>query len=99
MKQEAHIDLITSLVNENAGLHVRRIVISMVVYILLMTLLLYLPILVARNLLIWCAAHSSIVDYFVKIGVLKFELRLWYFVPEIQLPLEILLSHVTFLSM
>eukprot|EP01036_Dinobryon_divergens_P022078 gene22078-30313_t len=96
--QEAHIDLITSLINENAGLHVRRIVISMVVYILLMTLLLYLPILVARNLLIWCAAHSSIVDYFVKIGVLKFELRLWYFVPEIQLPLEILLSHVTFLS-
>lgn len=88
-----------SLVNENAGLHLRRIIISMIVYMLLMTLLLYLPILVARNLLVFCAAHSSIVDYFVKVGVLKFELRLWYFIPEIQLPIEILLSHVTFLSM
>ena len=71
----------------------------MLVYMCLMAALLYLPIMIARHAVLWAAKNWTTVDHLVKVGVLKFELRVWYLVPQIQLPLEILLSHVTFLSM
>lgn len=96
--QEAHIDLIASLVNESASVHIRRIFISMLVYLFLMTFLLYSPILIAKNALKFGIEHSTWVAQWAEKGVLKLELHVWYFIPQIQLPLEILLSHITFLS-
>eukprot|EP01038_Epipyxis_sp_PR26KG_P004296 gene4296-6091_t len=83
--QEAHIDLITSLVNESGLTHIRRIFISMLVYMFLMMILVAIPMKMTENLI-----------YF---GLLPaYDVRLWYITPQIQLPLELMFCHITFLS-
>lgn len=68
-------------------MHVRRIFISLFVYLLLMLLLLYVPML--QYTLLCKALGSSHYFNFVY----------WYVIPEIQIPLELMVSHLTFLSL
>jgi E3 ubiquitin-protein ligase MARCH6 len=84
--QEPHVDLISSLVSEAGHVHIRRVAISLVVYLTLMLLLVYVPLL---QLVACCHA----------LGVSPhFDFTFWYAVPEVQLPLELMLSHICFLS-
>ncbi len=62
---------------------------SLCVYIFLLCTLLLVPMLLFRHVLV----HFNI------ISPSFFELRTWYFFPEIQLPMELIISHITFLSM
>jgi hypothetical protein len=71
----------------------------MLVYLVLLGMVLYVPILGAKHLILYTAQHSPLVAAWLEMGALKFELRLCYFVPQIQLPMEILFAHITFLSM
>lgn len=81
------MELINSLIQESGFVHLRRIFISLFVYLLLMLLLLYVPMLQYTAL---CNITSSS-SYF--------NFVYWYVIPEIQIPLELMVSHLTFLSM
>lgn len=65
--------------------HTRRIIVSCCVYALLLSVLIYSPILVYQYL-------NSFFHW------KTFELQFWYFVPHIQIPVELLFGHVLFLS-
>lgn len=84
--QEPHLDLLSSLMMESGVTHVRRICISMVVYIALMTLLVVAPIWLSRYI-----AQILNLTHLLKI-------RTWYFLPEIQLPFELAFGHISFLT-
>jgi E3 ubiquitin-protein ligase MARCH6 len=84
--QEAHADLITSLINESGFVHTRRILVSCCVYAFLLMLLVYSPILVYEYI------NNSIFSLNI------FTFSFWYFIPQIQIPLELLLGHIIFLS-
>lgn len=83
--QEAHSDLIVSLINENGMVHTRRIIVSCCVYALLLMLLIYSPI---------CLYQFFNQYYHWDI----FQFHFWYFIPQIQIPIELLLAHILFLS-
>ena len=85
-KQEPHLDLLSSLLHESGGTHVRRICVPMVVYILLMTLLVVAPIWICR----YIATQLN--------SMYIFELNSWYILPELQLPLELAIGHISFLT-
>lgn len=85
--QEPHADLINSLIQEGGPVHIRRIFISLLVYLLLIGLLLWVPMMEYQ---IICKA----------VGVSHlFTFQYWYLIPEIQIPLELMVSHLTFLSL
>lgn len=84
--QEPHLDLIQSLINEGGAVHIRRIAVSLLVYILLMGVMIYLPMLQLR-----LTCHLLGVTPF-------FHFHYWYVLPEIQIPLEIMVGHIVFLS-
>lgn len=80
--QEAHQDLLNSLMNESAPTHVWRICISMLVYAALLSLLVFLPV------------------YFLRVVTMgeRWNVHTFYLASEVQIPLEIAISHVIFLS-
>lgn len=80
------MDLIQSLINESGPLHIRRIAISLFVYIMLMSVMVWLPMLQLR-----LACYLLGVPPF-------YQLKYWYVLPEIQIPLEIMVGHIVFLS-
>lgn len=84
--QEAHLDLLSSLLMDSGVNHVRRMCVSMVVYIVLMVLLVVSP--------IWFARHCA--ELFNLTHLLT--IRTWYISPEIQLPFELAAGHIAFLS-
>ena len=79
--QEAHKDLLSSLVFDSAFTHFRRIIVSMIVYIVFLVLFAYIP------LKILCQLMP------------RAEVSFWYGIPEIQIPLELMCSHVLFLAL
>lgn len=86
------MDLITSLVNETTFVHMRRILVSLSVYLALMITLLWAPMLVLK----------ALVSPFLRAGQLPeevFALKVWYMVPEVQLPLELFIEHAVFLAL
>ena len=78
--QEAHIDLLTSLVFDSAFTHIRRILVSLLVYMTFLLLFVYTPL----------KFLSSVAG--------KMEFHVWYGIPEVQIPLELLCSHILFLA-
>jgi len=84
--QEPHMDLINSLVHEGGLLHIRRIAVSCVVYLMLMMLFLVVPVLILRQSCVLLNMDPT------------FHLKFWYIVPEVQIPLELLVLHVSFLA-
>jgi E3 ubiquitin-protein ligase MARCH6 len=89
--QEGHDDLISSLVQEGGLLHARRVLTSTMVYLLLMVVFLYAPL----------RLYSFVAQFFLtdaqRAGVFAF--KVWYGVPLLQMPLELIVSHVVFLSL
>jgi hypothetical protein len=83
--QEAHADLILSLINENGLVHARRIVVSCCVYAFLLGLLIYSPVLMYEY-----------INRYLNWNIFRF--RFWYFIPQLQIPMELLLGHIIFLS-
>lgn len=107
---------------EGGFVHVRRIFVSLCVYLLLMLLLLYLPMLEytflrntffsspptdiaataadSANVVNLTTTTSAAADTNVTAGPSRFfEFVFWYVIPEIQIPLELMMSHLTFLSL
>jgi hypothetical protein len=84
--QEPHIDLINSLIRESGFVHIRRILLSLAVYLSLMVAFLWLPVQEYR-FLCWLVGSSP-----------AYQFQFWYIVPQIQIPIELLLGHITFLS-
>ena len=84
--QEAHLDLLSSLLMDTGINHVRRMCVSMVVYIVLMAFLVVAPIWIARY-----AAKTLNLTHLLTV-------RTWYFLPEIQLPFELASGHIAFLT-
>jgi E3 ubiquitin-protein ligase MARCH6 len=84
--QEAHLDLLSSLLMDTGINHVRRMCVSMVVYIVLMAFLVVAPIWIARY-----AAKILNLTHLLTV-------RTWYILPEIQLPFELASGHIAFLT-
>jgi hypothetical protein len=83
--QEGHADLLQSLKFEPMHTHVRRTVVSMAVYELILGLFVWVPVQACR------ALGGG--------GVFPLQIRLMYILPpEIQLPLELSLGHIAFLT-
>jgi hypothetical protein len=89
--QEAHQDLLNSLLYESATTHTRRIIVSFVVYFVILLIFVSLPV------------------HFMRIGCLLsyrtenecaglFRPQLWFGVPTLQIPAEMLCLHVLILS-
>lgn len=85
--KEAHTELINSLVNESGFVHCRRIVLSFCVYLLLLVALVISPALTCQ----------AVLNLF-QMKLIHLQLKFCYLFPEIQVPLELLLGHITFLS-
>lgn len=81
--QEAHADLLQSLKHESTLTHARRTCISMMVYLMILIVFVYLPICICKSL------GSSLFPV---------RLQLWYCIPEIQLPVELSIAHILFLT-
>lgn len=80
------MELIQSLIVEPGHVHVRRVFISLAVYAVLMMLFILVPLV---QLVLSCRV----------LGVSpQFQFRHWYVVPEVQIPLELFVVHVCFLS-
>lgn len=80
------MELINSLITEPGHVHIRRVGISLAVYIVLMLLLICVPLL---QLIAACRV----------LGISPvFQFKHWYVVPEVQIPLELFVVHVCFLS-
>ena len=84
--QEAHLDLLGSLILDTSVNHVRRMCVLMVVYMVLMALLVVAP--------IWLVRFTS--RMFNTTHYLT--LRTWYVLPEVQLPFELAFGHIAFLT-
>eukprot|EP01034_Spumella_vulgaris_P021637 gene21637-27677_t len=89
--QEGHDDLIASLVQEGGLMHARRILTSTMVYLLLMVVFLYAPF----------KAFGAVAPLFLSESQRSglFTYKVWYGLPLIQMPLELIVSHVVFLSL
>lgn len=132
--QEPHLDLLFSLMTESSITHFRRICASMLVYLGLLFLYAYLPMLLARNL--FGSSNADIdplsppVNASSSIGILELNasstihavnnsttfqsgtsdqdygsesvfspiLHFCYLIPQIQIPLELAIAHLTFLT-
>ena len=96
--QEPHIDLLSSLMNESMFTHIRRICASMLVYLLLLVLFIFIPMLL-------CNKFSFVLQYVMDILYFCSFLRpseatftTWYIIPELQIPLELTVAHIVFLT-
>ncbi|KAG7401069.1 hypothetical protein PHYBOEH_003264 [Phytophthora boehmeriae] len=81
--QEDHPDLLRTLLSERCTKHARRMVLSLAIYVALLTVLVHAPVRIA------CAVAPSF---------FPLTLRFQHFSPEIQVPLELLVVHLVVLS-
>lgn len=84
--QETHSELLQSLVYESGLTHFRRLIVSLIVYLALLIVVLLIPIMITRFI------RSQ---FFNQTSVMA---RLWYIIPEIQIPLEVTILHFSMLS-
>jgi hypothetical protein len=82
--QEAHPDLLKTLLGESCVKHGRRMVMSLLIYALLLLLLVWFPV----------QAFAYLTP-----SLLPVKPRLFYIVPEFQVPLELLLFHMAVLAL
>jgi E3 ubiquitin-protein ligase MARCH6 len=104
--QEAHNDLIASLIKENGYMQARRVIMSFLVYSLLLLIFVGAP-LQLFNFLRYSHAHlapadspfwQSVLASFHVFPTHFFDLKVWYYIPSLQIPIELLLGHIAFLS-
>ncbi|KAJ0405548.1 hypothetical protein P43SY_009597 [Pythium insidiosum] len=81
--QEAHPDLLRSLLSENSMKHARRMVASLVIYTGLLLMLVHVPIRVAQAL---------------APQLFPVTLRFQHYSPEVQVPIELLIVHFSVLA-
>ncbi|TMW55946.1 hypothetical protein Poli38472_008594 [Pythium oligandrum] len=81
--QEAHPDLLRSLLSEKSVKHARRMALSLLIYAALLVVLIHLPIRFAK---------AAVPQYF------PLELRFQHYSPEVQVPLELLVVHLVVLA-
>ncbi|GLD94267.1 hypothetical protein PINS_up002878 [Pythium insidiosum] len=81
--QEAHPDLLRSLLSENSMKHARRMVASLVIYTGLLIMLVNLPIRLAQA---------------VAPQLFPVVLRFQHYSPEVQVPIELLIVHLVVLA-
>jgi hypothetical protein len=79
---EPHHTLLISLVVDSIPTHIRRIIISMFVYVLFLIIFVFLPLFA--------------VSYIFPDPT---PLELWYGIPELQVPFELVISHIVFLAL
>ena len=84
--QEPHLELLSSLMHESGYTHVRRLAVSLTVYLSVLVVLMHIPVLLLQE------ARSGIPHEL-------WQVRYWYVVPQIQLPLETSISLGIFLSL
>lgn len=78
-------------------MHAKRIVVSFAVYTVLLHMLIGMPLQIFR-----CFAYPYPADSYLRLlhwfPSTFFHPQLWYYVPELQVPFELLLGHICFLS-
>ena len=82
--QEPHLDLLSSLINESYFTHVRRICASMLVYLILLAMFVHLPMYMSMKIF-----NSTMQPV---------TFNVWYVLPELQLPAELAIVHIVFLT-
>jgi len=80
--QEPHIDLLNSLMHESGFTHCRRVFASMFVYLIILALFIHLP--MQLTTMIFKKPEEDI--------------HMAHFIPKLQLPLELALTHIIFLT-
>lgn len=90
--QEPHLDLLHSLMTESVLTHFRRIVASLLVYFSLLFLFVYLPMSLAR-----AALEASLPSHIA--AQYQAKLHFCYFIPQLQVPFELALTHLSFLTL
>merc|ERR1712185_308902 len=78
--QEPHPDLLGSLLQESGATHARRMVMSLAIYIVLLFLFVWLPTAMFKR-------HLP--------STLPVQLRLFYMVPQLQVPMELVIFHLS----
>lgn len=84
--QETHSELLESLVHEAGLTHFRRLVVSLMVYLILLIVLLFIPLMISKFIVVYI------------FNIAKSDIRVWYYIPELQLPLEVAMGHFTMLT-
>jgi len=85
--QEAHLDLLNSLLTEPIMLHIKRISLSLVVYMFLLIYFVVAPALATNYVSTWLGFAPD-----------DLKLQFWYGNAKLQLPLELLMIHVAMLT-
>lgn len=84
--KETQSELFNLLLTDPLWVQARRLIVSMTVYIILLLLVVDLPLRITKFVLV----------HFVQQRVS--EVRVWYFIPELQLPLEVAVGHFAILT-
>eukprot|EP01033_Poteriospumella_lacustris_P007298 gene7298-5251_t len=105
--QEAHHDLIASLIQESGLVHAKRMVVSLLVYALLLQMIIGTPLqlfnLFRHSYAHWITAttpawQAGLLSSLHLFPTDFFQLKVWYWLPELQIPFELILGHITFLT-
>lgn len=97
--QEVQSELLASLMNDNGFTQVRRIVSSFGVYFLLLGLFVYLPISLV-NTLFFCVSEviPGMSSMQFQVDQPSIAIYAYYFCTEVQLPLEVVMGHLSLLA-
>lgn len=86
--QEPQPDLLGSLLQESGMTHARRMAISLLIYVVLLFMFVWIPATIVENVM---AGKEHIASQ-------VFEFRTFYLAPQLQIPLELILFHLAMLA-
>lgn len=95
--QETHQELLQSLVQESGLVHVRRLAVSMLVYLLLMTLLIYAPLCTIQGIA-YILHSTGLISGTNPLVNSIWHVKTWYKIHELQIPLEVAIGHFAMLT-
>ena len=90
--QEAQKDLLASLINDPILLHIRRVVVSVGVYIVLLFSCVVVPVFTLLGY------SYLLIDGDKELYSSTFKVRVWYGNPKLQMPLELFVAHICLLT-
>ncbi len=96
--QEPHIDLLSSLMNESMVTHIRRICASMLVYLLLLVLFIFVPMYLCNKYSFVLQHVMDALNFCSLLRPAEASFTTWYIIPELQIPLELTVAHIVFLT-
>ena len=79
------MDLLASLMTESGVVHTRRAFISLLVYMILLSIFVVGPIYIYTT--------------FVSFDPMTWRPQVWFYLPQIQLPLEVAIGHIFFMTL